>query len=74
MTNEIKAHIIAAFNLYVKVGEGSTRFSSIWNYVARRVEVDAEQITQWIDDCAADAGCTRLHGSPEFRNTFYVRV
>lgn len=74
MNNETKSHIIAAFNLYVKSGEGATRFSSIWNYVARRIEVDADQIVQWIDDCAADAGCVRLHGEPEYRNTFYVRI
>lgn len=74
MSNEIKNHIIAAFNLYVKVGESGTRFSSIWNYVARRVEVDGDRITQWIDDCASEAGCIRAHGEPEYRNTFYVRI
>ncbi len=74
MTPEIKNHIINAFNLYVKIGEGNVRFSTIWVYVARRVEVSANEIVFWIDECATEAGCVRFCGQPEFNNTFYTRI
>lgn len=74
MSNEIQQHIINAFNLYAKIGEGNVKGTAIWNYVARRVEVSADDIMQWIDECADEAGCVRFCGTPEFRNTFYTRM